>query len=248
MIEQKLAVGRYIELVTPSVGFVPAPPPPAGFRTVTQQVLHIETSASLPSPVATTNWPVGYQPTLQQKMQVGVTEAASRLASQFDRQRTSNVAAGPTARVHRNFVWLEWLPGFVSEVATGGIDVLTGPMSGCWIMLYTRGGVQYVGHVGTEDDPNTANSIAAKGAWNAYGAAAAPGSITGFDPARDWVGPTPAAQGGDVIGKPKTYALVTSAFEFYSVVLYAQSNKLTRYRIAGIQQLHSSLAANAQIP
>lgn len=247
MLEQKLAVGRYIELVAPPVGFVAAPPPPAGFRTVTQQVLHIETSASLPSPVATTNWPVGYQPTLQQKMQVGVTEAASRLASQFDRQRTSAVAPGPAAKVHRNFVWLEWLPGSVSEVAPGGIDVLTGPMSGCWIMVYTRGGVQYVGHVGTEDDPGTANSIAAKNAWNVYGAAAPVGSISGFNPARDWVGPLPAAQGGDVIGKPKTYALVTSALEFYSVVLFAQTNKLTRYRIAGIQQLHPSLPANAQI-
>lgn len=67
--------------------------------------------------------------------------------------KTSGVTAGAHPNVHkpwRTFSFLSWLPGSISEVQTGTSDVLTGPMSGCDLVLYNRGGVRYAGHLGTD--------------------------------------------------------------------------------------------------
>jgi hypothetical protein len=186
MIEQKLIVGRYLELNTPAPAF--AGPAVAGFQEVNAVV-----------------------------------------------------------KTHRNFVWLEWLPGFVSEVQPGGMDVLTGPMSGCWITSYLRGVVHYIGHVGTENLPTSANSIAARNAWNAFAAGVPIGAYSGFNPFNDpWIGgPVPAGLPGE--SARKTFALVTAAGTFHTVIAYPQLNKPTRIRIAGIQQNFSSLPQNGQI-
>src|SRR5262249_34487759 len=79
--------------------------------------------------------------------------------------KTSTTGGGHIAKAHRNYQWLKWRPGFVSEVPQYGIDVLTGPMSGCWITLYMRGGLQCVGHVGTEHEAGSPASIAARNSW-----------------------------------------------------------------------------------
>src|SRR5437016_5586767 len=52
--------------------------------------------------------------------------------------KTSGVRAGTGLKAHRNFKWLPWLPGAISEVALVGADVLTGPMSGCWLVTYRK--------------------------------------------------------------------------------------------------------------
>jgi hypothetical protein len=151
--------------------------------------------------------------------------------------KTSTTGTGHGAKEHRNFNWLEWRPGLVSEVATHGTDVLTGPMSGCWITRYMRNGVQCVGHVGTEHTRTSANSVAAKLAWNGFRATAA-GIVTGFNPFNDWNGDYPLPKTGE--GSAKVFALVTSAGLFYSIFAYPTLNTTT-LRIAGIQQCRSSL-------
>ena len=47
--------------------------------------------------------------------------------------KTSTVAAGAGAKARRNFRFLPWLSGRISEVDLVTTDVLTGPMSGCWL-------------------------------------------------------------------------------------------------------------------
>ncbi len=153
--------------------------------------------------------------------------------------KTSTTGAGHVAKAHRNYQWLEWRPGFVSEVAQNHFDVLTGPMSGCWITRYMRGGVQCVGHVGTEHSAASPNSVAAKAAWNGFRAGAV-GAVTGFNPFNDWVAPYPAMNHGKD-GAPKVFGLVTNTGQFYSVFTYPLLAAPTTIRIAGIQQVANTL-------
>lgn len=163
----------------------------------------------------------------------------SKIASRIFGPRTSTVGGGHIAKAHRNYQWLEWRPGFVSEVVEAGIDVLTGPMSGCWITRYMRLGVQCVGHVGTEHSATSTNSIAAKNAWNVFRPGAV-GAVTGFNPFNDWQGAYPAMNHG-TDGAPKIFALVTAGGMFYSIFTYPLLAAPTTVRIAGIQQIASTL-------
>jgi hypothetical protein len=245
MIEQKLIVGRYLELN-------PQPPPnlgPAvgGFQEVGRVVLHIDESHSKSAPVQEMNPQHGFNPNLQQRVKIGLQRAGQHIQAEFDRQRTSTVGVGQVAKVHRNFIWLPWLPGLVSEIRPLGMDVLTGPMSGCWITSYIKNGIHYVGHVGTEDLHTSPNSIAAKNAWNTYAAGVPMGVYSGFNPFNDQWNGGPFAQGPDEVAR-KTFALVTAEGTFHTVITYPQRAKVTRVRIAGIQQNRSTLAQNGQIP
>ena len=243
MIEQKLIVGRYIELNTP---------PPVlgalalGFQTVNRQVLHIAESESLAAPTMANNPVHGFNPTPMQQVKIGLQRTGQQISSELHRQRVSATGAGAVAKTHRNFVWLEWLGGVVSEVQPGGVDVLTGPMSGCWIVSFMRGGQHYIGHVGTVMEHANPQSVAARAAWNTFAAGNMRQSYSGFNPFNDpWIGPVPMGQPGEAARK--TFALVTTAGHFYTVITYPQSNKPSRIRIAGIQQRHDSLPANGQI-
>lgn len=245
MIEQKLIVGRYIELVTPPPVFAAAAV--NGFREQTAVVLHIEESESLAAPVQASVTMPGFNPTLKQQVAIGLQKTGDQVKAQFDRQRVSATGVGAAAKVHRNFVWLEWMGGIVNEIQPNGLDVLTGPMSGCWIVSYLRGGVHYIGHVGTVMTHADADSIAARNAWNTFAAGVPMGSYSGFNPFNDpWVGAVPVALPGE--SARKTFALVTAAGNFYTVITFPQLNKPTRIRIAGIQQNVSTLPANGQIP
>jgi len=149
------------------------------------------------------------------------------------RTKTSAITPGTGAKAHRNFQWLTWYPGAVSQVPINGVDVLTGPMSGCWLVIYKRLGTVYAGHVGTAE-PNSPKTIAAKQAWNQFAQNAPPGSvIAGFNPARHWTNNSPAQLPTD--GIPKVYGLLTTSYQLYSVFTYKQNTDTTLYRIAGIE-------------
>lgn len=67
--------------------------------------------------------------------------------------KTSDVGVGAHAsKAWRTFSWLPYWTGSIAEIAMGGNDVLTGPMSGCDLVLYQRAGVLYAGHLGTDRD------------------------------------------------------------------------------------------------
>jgi hypothetical protein len=244
MIEQKLIVGRYIELNTPAPTM--AGPAANGFQEVQRVTLNIAESKSSSSPLQASPTMPGFNPNLRQRAAIARQRAGRKISSQFHRQRTSETGVGASVKVHRNFAWLEWLAGLVSEVRPNGMDILTGPMSGCWITAYIRGGINYVGHVGTDLTYAHPHSVAARTAWNNFTAGALLGSYSGFNPFNDpWIGTVPTAQAGEA--NRKTFALVTGSGEFYTIIAYPQLHKPTRIRIAGIQQNHSTLPADGQI-
>jgi hypothetical protein len=152
--------------------------------------------------------------------------------------KTSAILPGGGPKAHRNFVWLPWLPGAISEVPLLHVDVLTGPMSGCWLVTYRINGIRYAGHLGT-DIANLAGTAAVNTAWNNF-AIAQPGDVIGgFNPLRHWNGNFPARQAGEPANPPKLFGLYTTTNQFYILAAYQQVNPATLLRIAGIQQVPS---------
>jgi hypothetical protein len=93
-------------------------------------------------------------------------QESSNVGSFFSPTRSSQVVAGAHAQKgHRTFRWLPWIKGQVSCVPLAGADILTGKMSGCWLVIFQFNGATYAGHIGTEDSRETPNSIQAKAAW-----------------------------------------------------------------------------------
>ena len=91
--------------------------------------------------------------------------------------RASSMVPGTNnkeSKEHRNFQWLGWWGGAISQVPRHK-DVLTGPMSGCWIVVYRRNGIMYVGRIGKNKD-NKEQTTAVVAGWNNW-AQANPDSI-----------------------------------------------------------------------
>lgn len=158
-------------------------------------------------------------------------------------KKTSEVTGGTGPKAHRRFKWLPWVPGAISEIALVGTDVLTGPMSGCWLVTYRKAnGVPHAGHLGTEDS-NAVRNAAVNGAWNQY-ATNHPGRVIGgFNPLRHWQGNYPASKDGE--GAIKIFGLYTVSGEFYIIAAYPQGSS-SMLRIAGIQRVASATVGRLQ--
>ena len=157
----------------------------------------------------------------------------------INRTKTSGVVTGANPKVRRNFNFLTYYPGVVTQT-TLETDVLTGPMSGCWIMLYKHNDVLKVGHVGTFMEPTDEKSIKAKEAWTPFAGSNEVALIGGFNPFTHWKERGfPLQTGNDSNGS--VYALVTTARQFYSVYFYKQSGSVPNlYRIAGVEPIVSA--------
>ena len=239
----KLIVGRYFEFTSPP----PAPlaanaNTPAGFVTLgNAAAFHLAETHSSGTPQPTLNLMAGM--TVGQKAAVLQQRAGNFVSGQLDRQTVSKAMFGLSGNGNRDFLWLEWMLGQVSEMRSNNVDVLTGFMSGCWITSYQRMGTWYVGHVGTDMNNNTVNSIAARTAWNNFANGVAGANIQGFNPFNDpWIGAAPVPLPGE--GGIKTLALVTAARTFHTVKVYNSLAKPSRFRIAGIQANPHTLPAN----
>jgi hypothetical protein len=162
----------------------------------------------------------------------------------FTKKSTVTVGTHAT-KPWRTFGWLAWLPGSISEVPMGGHDVLTGPMSGCDLVMYRRNGVVHAGHLGT-DVGAVAQNASVKATWNAFATNSGNANIIGgFNPFLQWAGAYPVAQGND-IGAPIFFGLYTTANTFYTLVLFSQAQtpgQATAHpslrRIAALQQINT---------
>ena len=132
------------------------------------------------------------------------------------------------------YSWLTYSVGHTSKKMLAAGDVLTGYMSGCLITLWTEGGYRYVGHIGT-DDSSPAMSANVKKAFAAY----MPRDTTGFDPAAAWdlgeIAPKMARFKNGA--EPKILALVTTAGQFYSILLFKLHGSMDEWCVGGIKKV-----------
>lgn len=142
---------------------------------------------------------------------------------------------GLTMRMNIPHRWLTYAHGHTTKTQLT-TDVLTGPMSGCLITLWTDG-ARYVGHVGTVESSPTIN-LKVKSTF----AAKMPKNTTGFNPAQAWdpgeiaktmsrIKPAPAM---------KIMALVTSVGQFYSILMFnLMSGTPNEWCVGGIKKIPS---------
>lgn len=219
MLEQKLIVGRYIDLTNPAIANIP----------------HVAGNF-----VA--------QPPYPMTIDLSTTSGSFWKGT---KKRTSDLNPGVNLTVgkqHRNCQWLTWLPGAITNVPVGGVDVLTGPMSGCQLVLYNDlvTGALHAGHLGT-DVASPTNTTAVKTTWNAFATANPAQVIGGFNPANDWAGPYPTTRTGKKKdgGPAKIFGLLTVNATYYSIFTY-QQGVTSVLRIAGVQQIASANLATLQ--
>ena len=208
MLEQKLIVGRFLDLPRAMLtrpGLVP-PQQPGDFVTHPPNIYHIQESTGV-----------------------------------FTKISAVMPGAGPA---HRTFNWLPYTAGLITQVAMFGSDVMTGPMSGCFLITFRKASsVPHVAHVGTHDT-DAGQTTAVQQAWNAFALAHTADIVGGFNPLRAWNGALPARQTGDAAAY--MFGLCTTNNHFFAVFTYQQSNPQTTVRIAGVQQINSATVARLQ--
>ena len=139
--------------------------------------------------------------------------------------------------------WLEYFPGAITNINLGGMDVLTGPMSGCWVVIYKTkpNGIVHVGHIGTADNPTSPTTLAVKETWQNFAAANPNDFIAGFNPANAWRVPPRPPKSGEM--GFKIYGLVTADQKLYSIFTYIgsrQADNYTRHSIVGVKEIPRS--------
>lgn len=140
----KLIVGRYLHM--PKFDNKPLPP-----------------SAAMKARMDKDKWAEHFIEVDGRNYMISESEGSGLLGT----TRTSEVSAAdePHKKEHRNFRWLPWIPGKISYVPIAGTDVLTGPFTGCWAVVFKMGSDTYLGHIGTDLTATSDNSKQVKKAW-----------------------------------------------------------------------------------
>ena len=150
------------------------------------------------------------------------TLAESQGSGFLNLTRTSAVApaVAPHSKAHRNFRWLPWVPGKITYAPISGTDILTGPFTGCWVVIFRMGAQVCLGHIGTKTDAMTPESLAVKAAW---ADAVRDGLITPMKATQPHTA-IPLPQPGDR-SSADAYAVATSAQDLAVVVMRNFSTK-----------------------
>jgi hypothetical protein len=171
-------------------------------------------------------------------------EESTTSGSFFQRHKSSQILVGAHAtKAHRTFRWLPWVLGKVSCVPLAGADILTGTMSGCYLVIFQRLGALYAGHIGTHQDPTSANTIQAKAAWRNAVNAAQITPVAAFNPVG---GGLPAMHTLNLQNEaPEFYGAFTAASNVYTVVLTIPGVGGPTRRIARVAQMPTTVDITA---
>lgn len=140
------------------------------------------------------------------------------------------VPAALTANMVIPYRWVNYVKGQTAYLLSQITDVLTGPMSGCWICSWQEGGQRHVGHLGTVDTapPSGPPNTTVKQTF-----AARPSllhsHIRAFNPAGPWkqnevmkVANSIPRTAGFYLGQ--VVALVTTQNRFYSLLMFQKGS------------------------
>jgi hypothetical protein len=156
-------------------------------------------------------------------------------------QSTANVLNNAAAVIPQppwSFTFLKYVPGYVTVAPLNG-NLLTGPMSGCYIFKYTEGVSTMVAHVGTANHETSELSVDAKNAWTAFAARPEVSEIIGGKP-DDYFKPGEIAaampQGSQILPQTCCYY---DGMSFFSILLVPQPRNLgaSALKVAGVKQM-----------
>lgn len=151
------------------------------------------------------------------------------------RRRQSDIREGahPT-KEHRNFKWLPYSPGNITHTKLDQ-DVLTGPMSGCPLAIYTRSGEVQVAHIGTTENLDATKQV--KALWQAQVDSATIGPEGGFDPFNKLFDQkTPKGKPG-AEERLEVWGLVTTDRKAFAIEAWQQRGDQHKFRIGRVQDI-----------
>jgi hypothetical protein len=138
--------------------------------------------------------------------------------------------------------WLTYKHGHTTRIRRT-TDILTGPMSGCWIVRWTdTNGAKWVGHIGTVESSVVVSQAAKAGFRN--GMQGFP-KVRGYNPANAWTRDEIADEMTKLLGVPthppssKIISLVTSNGRFYSIVMFRLGYG-DEYVVGGIRRVRGT--------
>ena len=178
-------------------------------------------------------------------MQLNLQQSVSERTGLFSSTKTSGFAPGVNnAKVHRNFAWLKWIPPYISQIPLSGSDILTGPMSGCWVTTYRWPGAAndpvYVGHLGTCGTKEWDDGM--KAGWTQFAANNPTALISGFQPNRAFTDDLDVGQGEFT----NIFALVTPDRRYYAVKLGRVGIQGSKYRIVKVKEVTPTIGTALQ--
>ncbi|MBT8071321.1 MAG: hypothetical protein KJN61_02080 [Gammaproteobacteria bacterium] len=151
--------------------------------------------------------------------------------------RYSGVSEGVATKIHRNFQYLRYIVYRTTYMNMSGVDVLTGFMQGCRVVVYSDRGRKFIAHIGTGSD--AARSTSTKNTWNAFARMPGVQLLAGFNPWAQWNNNLPQAQPGDHFTGVKCIALVTPSLDLYSVALFKHEQNMEAFRVHDIVKMQS---------
>ena len=134
---------------------------------------------------------------------------SNQFLEQKSGSRIRNVTPAHVDKTNRNYIWLRYKIGEVSNMLTGGLDVLSGKFSGCYMIKFKLPGEGWrVGHVDTGEKGGAAGVTA----WNKLVTDHNPEIACGFKPFQ-------AQFTGDFATTTATYGIILAdGHKCYSVV------------------------------
>ncbi|WP_310497924.1 hypothetical protein [Sandarakinorhabdus sp.] len=134
---------------------------------------------------------------------------------------------------HRNFAWLPYRPGWTTFASLDACDILSGPFSGCRMLLCEVNGVRQVYHIGTWNGPETDKSLRAKRAMFAHLGDASVTYVAGFSPFASY-NPMPDGLPGESV-IPRVLGLFTDDGDMFSILMRKQSGDGNMFRVVDVQ-------------
>jgi hypothetical protein len=155
------------------------------------------------------------------------------------------------SKQHRNFRWLPYAPGGITMAATGGMDILSGKFTGCWMIAYRVEGrpEPYVAHVGTVDTnqpTSAATNNAVKATWNNFAGGDRIRVLAGFKPSDTFLLNLPRAIGKDSIFVTLGGVSCNPEPLLYAIGLYGQKDDDNHYRIEAVRPIVSAPMAELE--
>jgi hypothetical protein len=188
-------------------------------------------------------------------MTLNLTDLARLARCEEGHPMDNYYAAGPyflpcAALIHDTpdtgrFQFLPYIKGKITVVRQADVDVLSGPMSGCWLIMFRWRNSQFVAHVGTDMEDGIGN-FWTKVTWNDFvdKNAGSVEVIAGFNPFANWctspgyLSVQPAQKGDN---QSKVFGLFTPNRELYSIHTYDRMREENLYRIAGVIKARNGL-------
>jgi hypothetical protein len=125
----------------------------------------------------------------------------------------------------REFTFLNYFRGCMTRVPLENSPVITGPMSGCWLMSYRNDNERktYAVHIGTDEIDPTATSLV-KEAWNTLTREPGKTVVGGFKPGPRRHTPLPKCKEGES-DSPTFLGIFATDGKYYSICTYPFEDK-----------------------